>query len=164
MTEANKPEAAEPTWESQAGMVDEPRQGNYLLGIVAALGAGLVGAAVYAVVATLTDREIGYLAILIGAAVALAVAKIGGKLDIVTGLIAAVIAALAFIVAIFATGAGILSSMYEVGLGEAFEVIMEEPVEYVRFYFEEDVMSFLFLALAVVPAFYLASGLKKDAA
>lgn len=136
------------------------RQSNTMLGILAAIGFGLVAAGLYAVVAIVTDREIGYLAVLIGVAVGWGFTVVGKVKNLTVGFVAVVIAALMFVVAIGLAAAGFISSDYGVSLFVGLEEVSRQAVPLLQVYFESDFMSWLFLLLAVAPAFVVASGIR----
>jgi hypothetical protein len=132
---------------------------NVALGIAAGLGLGLLAAGVYAAVATATDREIGYLAVLIGVAVSFGMTRAGKVKNVGLGFVAALIAAVIFVIAVFLTSAGVIAKQFSVGYLDVLREIFIAPSEALKFYFDE-VLSWVFLAFAVVPAFVVVSGLR----
>jgi hypothetical protein len=149
--------SSEPTY-AAPGM--EPIEtSNVPLGIAAGLGLGLAVAGVYAVFATATGREIGYLAVLIGVAVGFGMSRVGKVKNVGLGFVAALIAAVVFVIAVFLTSAGVIAKEFSMGVMEVLSELLNAPVDTLRFYFE-DFMSWVFLAFAVVPAFVMASGLR----
>jgi hypothetical protein len=133
---------------------------NWLAGIFAAIVAGLLGGIPYAAVLAYNDREIGYLAILIGFLVGFAFVKFGKVANVAAGIIAVVIA---LVVWFFSIEVG--TAWYGSTQGFSFfEVLKEElkiPGDLIKAYFEGNAKGYLFAALAAVPAFWLASGLRK---
>lgn len=161
MTDSHASQATEPTIPSASPAVDQVgRQPNLIVGIAAALGLGLVAAGLYALVAALTDTEIGYLALLIGVGVALGFTFFGKVKNLTVGIVAAVIAGVMFIVALFIAGSGFIAREYGVSFFEGLDLLMGDAGGFVSEYFQADVKSYLFLLFAVAPAFVIASGIR----
>ncbi|MBN2176614.1 MAG: hypothetical protein JW722_03045 [Demequinaceae bacterium] len=133
---------------------------NWVVGILAAIGAGLIGGIAYAAVMAYTENEIGYLAIVIGLLVGFALVKFGKVSNIAAGIVAAV---LALVIWFFSIEVG--TAWYAATEGWGFFDFLKEELkntdELIRVYFEEDVKSYLFAALAAVPAFWIAGGLRN---
>lgn len=143
----------------------EAEKANWPLGVVAAIGLALVGAIVYAAVAVYTDNEIGYLALLIGLGAGWGLVKFGKVQNIAAGVIAAVVAFAGLLFALLLAVSWLYANE---GLGNLFSNLGDlfpESFDLFKFWLEEDAIGYLFVGLAVVPAFLLGAGFinKKDA-
>ncbi|MFF4486930.1 hypothetical protein ACFY0F_10610 [Streptomyces sp. NPDC001544] len=135
-----------------------PQKDNVALGLVAALGAALVAAALYGVVIGLTKHEIGWAAVGVGFVIGLAAGKVGGRNP-----------ALAVAGAMLALGAvyiGHLVGEAMIGadsVGVSFSKLIFQHFGLVQDAWKEDAdpLTFLFFGLAAFAAF---SGTKKAAA
>lgn len=152
-------ENAEPTPTS----IDEPStpeqtaQPNLAVGIAAGTGLGVLAALVYAAAAIFADREFLILGVLIGFAIAFGFHKFGRTRGLVPGLIAAVIAVVLYMVAIFVTGAGVVAKIADVSFVEGLRFVTDNAGDFLSDYFS-DPLSYVFLGVAVVMAFYYAFG------
>ncbi|MFG2428739.1 hypothetical protein [Streptomyces sp. NPDC048590] len=128
---------------------------NIGMGLLAALGAAIVAAILYGVLAGAIEREVGYAAIGVGFLIGFAASKVGGPLPAL-GVTAAVLS----LGAVF-LGQLIGASMIAAdGLGVGFsEVFFDHFGDLVTFWKEEfDFMSFVFFVLGPVGAF---AGVRK---
>lgn len=134
---------------------------NVPLGLGLGMVFGLVGAGFYAMVATLSGREFGIFSLLIGYGVGVGIVQFGKRKTVGLGFVAAVISALSFAVAVLMTSGALFAKEFGFPVMETMRMVFEMPIESLRFYFE-DAMSWLFLAFAVVPAFFKASGVREN--
>ncbi|PKQ25583.1 MAG: hypothetical protein CVT64_09180 [Actinobacteria bacterium HGW-Actinobacteria-4] len=161
MTDSHASQSTEPTIPAAAPPVDQVgRQPNTMLGVLAAIGFGLVAAGVYAVVAVITDREIGYLAVLIGVAVGWGFTIVGKVKNLALGFVAAVIAAIMFVVALGFAAAGFISGEPGETFFTGLDFVTREIALLLQIYFDEGFLAYVFLLLAVAPAFVIASGIR----
>ncbi|MEW1633897.1 hypothetical protein AB0469_07475 [Streptomyces sp. NPDC093801] len=126
------------------------RSGNVVLGILAAVVAGLVAAGVYGAIVKATHHEIGYAAVGVGALVGFAAGKAGGRnavLPVVAALVsvAAVLAGQLFGIAL--DGADQLSE-------SVVDVLTNRTSDVVESWKDNlDPLTFLFLAIGGYAAF-----------
>ncbi|MFC9947458.1 hypothetical protein [Streptomyces pratensis] len=120
------------------------------LGVLAALGAAIVAAILYGVLAGSIEREVGYAAIGVGFLVGFAASKVGGANPAVLGsaavfsLIAVFLGQLVGMSMILADGLGVgFSEVFFDHFGDVFDIWKEEA----------DFMTYLFLLLGPVAAF-----------
>ncbi|MFE3514896.1 hypothetical protein [Streptomyces sp. NPDC059166] len=128
---------------------------NIGMGLLAALGAAIVAAILYGVIAGAIEREVGYAAIGVGFLIGFAASKVGGPLPAL-GIAAAVLS----LGAVF-LGQLIGASMIAAdGLGVGFsDVFFDHFGDLVTFWKKEfDFMSFVFFVLGPVGAF---AGVRK---
>lgn len=130
---------------------------NFVVGIAAAVGLGLVAALVYAGVAIFAEREFAMLAVLIGIAVAYGFLRFGRTKGLAAGLVAAVIALVLYFVAIFATTAGLWSKESGEPFLDSLGLMLQNASVVVEVYFE-DPLSYVFIAISVIIAFVYAAG------
>ena len=96
--------------------IEELRMEQKLIpGIVSGLVVGLVGALLWAAISVLTQYQIGYMAIAIGAGVGFAIRKMGKGIDQIFGISGAVISLLSVLFGNFLSIIGLLAD--EIGLG-----------------------------------------------
>lgn len=132
-----------------------PVRNNIGMGLLAALGAAVLAAILYGVLAGAIEREVGYAAIGVGFLIGFAASKVGGPLPAL-GIAAAVLS----LGAVF-LGQLIGASMIAAdGMGVGFsEVFFDHFGDLVTFWKEAfDFMSFVFFVLGPVGAF---AGVKK---
>ncbi|MFB4422485.1 hypothetical protein C5F59_015485 [Streptomyces sp. QL37] len=128
-----------------------PTAGNKVgLGVLAALGAAIVAAVLYGVLAGSIEREIGYAAIGVGFLVGFAASKIGGANPAVLGASAVFSLAAVFLGQLIG-----MSMILADGLGVGFsEVFFDHFSDVLDIWKEEaDFMTYLFLLLGPVAAF-----------
>ncbi|MEU9063261.1 hypothetical protein AB0D13_31455 [Streptomyces sp. NPDC048430] len=128
-----------------------PAPGNKVgLGVLAALGAAIVAAILYGVLAGSIEREVGYAAIGVGFLVGFAASKIGGANPAVLGA-----GAVFSLVAVFLGQLIGMSMILADGLGVGFsEVFFDHFSDVLDIWKEEaDFMTYLFLLLGPVAAF-----------
>ena len=120
------------------------------LGVLAALGAAIVAAILYGVLAGSIEREVGYAAIGVGFLVGFAGSKIGGANPAVLGA-----GAVFSLVAVFLGQLIGMSMILADGLGVGFsEVFFDHFSDVLDIWKEEaDFMTYLFLLLGPVAAF-----------
>ncbi|MET9902470.1 hypothetical protein [Streptomyces sp. NPDC006446] len=127
-----------------------PARDNLVLGLAAALGAGLVSAVLYGLIIGLTKHEIGYAAVGVGFLVGIAAGRAGGRNQILP--IAAVIFSVASVYLGQMVGeAMIIAKQFGVGFSEVFfdhiDVVQEAWKS------EADPLTFVFFAVAAYVAF-----------
>ncbi|MFS0692529.1 hypothetical protein [Streptomyces nitrosporeus] len=127
-----------------------PARNNIGLGVLAALGAAVVAAVLYGVLAGTIEREVGYAAIGVGFLVGFVASKVGGSNPAVLGA-SAVFSLAAVFIGQFIGMSMILSDLLHVGF---FEVFFDHFGDLLDVWKEEaDFMTYLFLILAPVAAF-----------
>jgi hypothetical protein len=131
---------------------------NFMVGLAAAIGLGLVAALLYAGVAILAEREFAILAVLIGIAVAYGFLRFGRTKGVLAGLVAAVIAIALYFVAIFVTTAGLWSKESGESFLDSLSLMLQNTSLVVEVYFE-DPLSYVFIAISAIIAFVYAAGL-----
>ncbi|MER5379787.1 hypothetical protein ABT040_05805 [Streptomyces sp. NPDC002688] len=127
-----------------------PVRNNFALGLVAALGAGVVSAVLYGLVIGLTKHEIGYAAVGVGFLVGIAAGRVGGRSQTLP--VAAVLLSVGAIYLGQLIGeAMIIAKQYGVGFSEVFfdhfDVVQE------AWKAEADPLTFVFFAVAAYVAF-----------
>ena len=130
---------------------------NFMVGLAAAVGLGLLAAIAYAVIAVIADREFAMLAVLIGIAVAFGFKRFGHTTGLVPGLVAAVVALGMFFVAIFLSAAGVYADKYGDGYLDSLRLVLNNTGLIINDYFA-DPLSYAFVGLAAIIAFAYASG------
>lgn len=138
---------------------DAPKA-NWLKGILASIVGALIVGIVYAAIIAFTEHEIGYLALLIGFVAGFALVKFGKVSGVAAGIVAAIIALVVWIFSIELGTAWYLSQQ-GYSFGDTLLEILKHPVDMIKVYFEADVKSYLFAALAAIPAFITGSGLRN---
>ncbi|MFJ9338289.1 hypothetical protein ACIRP0_03220 [Streptomyces sp. NPDC101733] len=130
-----------------------PASGNVAFGVLAAVVAGLVSAAVYGAIVKATEHEIGYAAVGVGALVGFAAGKIGGR--------NAVLPVVAVLVSVAAVLAGQLFGVALSGAEQLSETVVDvltqrtsEVVD--NWQANAGPMTFLFLALGGYAAFQIS--------
>ena len=151
--------APEPPAYPVAFDTEPPKPSNFLVGLAAGVGLGLLAAIAYAVFTVVTEFEIGWLAILIGAAVAFGFTRFGHTKGIAAGLVAALVAFGSFFVAIFVAMAGLNTKEFGDPFITSLSLAIQNAGALVELYFQ-DPKSYLFVALPVIIAFAYASGLR----
>jgi len=136
---------------------------NLAVGITAGFGFGLLAAIVYAGVAIVAEREFLMLGLLIGFAIAFGFHRFGHTRGVVPGLIAAVIALVMYTLAIFIETAGVLTKIYDESFIDALRLTIQYPSDVFATYFS-DALSYVFVVVSVVMAFYYAWGGRQGAA
>jgi hypothetical protein len=139
------------------------RKPNWIVGILAAIVVGLIGAIIYAAVIGLTDEgtEIGYLAILIGFGAGWALSKFGRVSGIGAGIVGAIIGLLCWAFAVLLGLAWFTASM---GYGNIFSNLgdlLPHSWELFQVYFEESAKGYLFAVLAAGSGLLAAVGLNR---
>ncbi|MFF4327028.1 hypothetical protein ACGFY6_08310 [Streptomyces sp. NPDC048387] len=129
------------------------RGGNVILGILAALAAGVAAAAVYGGIVGATEYQISYAALGVGALVGFAAAKVGGR--------NAVLPVVAAVVSVFAVLAGQLFGLALLGADQLSEsvvdVLTNRSTEVVDNWKDNmDPLTLLFLAVGGYVAFQVS--------
>ncbi|MEV0177867.1 hypothetical protein AB0I54_00975 [Streptomyces sp. NPDC050625] len=135
-----------------------PRKDNIALGLVAALGAAVVAAAIYGVVIGLTKHEIGWAAVGVGFVIGVAAGKLGGRnpaLAVVSPILALGSVYIGQLVGEAMIGADAVNRSFSEIFFQHFDVVQE------AWKADADPLTFVFFAIAAWAAF---SGAKKAAA
>ncbi len=91
---------------------------NYPFGLLAALAAGLIGAVLWGVVTVITNYQIGYMAIAIGAGVGYSMRYFGKGIDQVFGITGAALAVISCVIGNFLSIIGFLANQEGLGYFE----------------------------------------------
>jgi len=150
------PEAEPQSWEFES---EEPKPSNFMVGLAAGVGLGLLAAIAYAVITIVSDREFAALAVLLGVAVAFGFTRFGRTQGIVAGIVAAIVALGFFFVAVFVASAGLIAKEYGDPFLDSLSLVIQNADLVVEAYFE-DPLSYVFVGIAALIAFLYASGLR----
>ncbi|MET8857152.1 hypothetical protein [Streptomyces sp. NPDC004579] len=127
-----------------------PARGNFALGLVAAIGAGVVSAILYGLIIGLTKHEIGYAAIGVGFLVGIAAGRVGGRSQTLP-VVSVIVSVAAVYLGQLVGEAMIIAKHYDVGFNEVFfdhfSVVQD------NWKADADPMTFLFFAIAAYVAF-----------
>ncbi|WEO95822.1 hypothetical protein A6P39_018265 [Streptomyces sp. FXJ1.172] len=135
-----------------------PGRNNLALGVVAAVAAAVVAAALYGVVIGATKHEIGYAAVGVGFVIGLAAGKAGGRnavLPVASALLALASVYFGQLVGEAMIGAKALNVGFNEVFFQHFDIVQKAWKQ------DADPLTFLFFAIAAFAAF---SGAKKAAA
>ena len=165
--EPAQPQPAQPTAPQQAAWEPdpnaEPPKPNLAVGLVAGVILGLLAAVLYTVVTVVTEKDYFMLGALMGIAVAFGFYRFGHTKGIVAAIIAAIVAAIVYVVGIFLSTAGLAGKIYDIGFTDALRVLIENPVDTLKLYFEGDALSWVFFGGSVLlSAFYAFRGAKES--
>ncbi|MEU8792014.1 hypothetical protein [Streptomyces sp. NPDC048643] len=127
-----------------------PVRNNLVLGVVAALGAGVISAILYGVIVGATKHEIGYAAVGVGFLVGIATGRLGGRNQ--------TLPVFSVIVSVAAIYLGQLIGEAMIGakqLGVGFNELFFDHIDWVQdaWKSEADPLTFLFFAIAAYVAF-----------
>jgi hypothetical protein len=131
---------------------------NFVVGLAAAVGLGLLAAIVYAAVAIFAEREFAILAVLIGIAVAFGFLRFGRTKGVLAGIVAAIIAIALYFVAIFVTTAGLFAKVQGESFMNSLSLMLQNASLVVQVYFE-DPLGYVFVGISAIIAFVYAAGL-----
>ncbi|MGW0966989.1 hypothetical protein [Streptomyces sp. NPDC002516] len=127
-----------------------PARENFALGLVAAIGAGVVSAILYGLVTGLTKHEIGYAAVGVGFLVGIAAGRVGGRSQTLP--VASVIVSVAGIYLGQLIGeAMIIAKHFDVGFNEVFFSHLDVVQE--NWKGNANPLTFVFFAIAAYVAF-----------
>jgi hypothetical protein len=154
---AGAPYPPQPGAFAPAPVPPAPARDNLVVGLVAALGAAVVAAALYGVVIGATKHEIGYAAVGVGFVIGLAAGKAGGRNPVLP--IAAAVLALASVYFGQLVGEAMIGAK---ATGLSFSQVFFDHFSVVQKAWKEDSdpLTFVFFAIAAFAAF---SGTKKTA-
>ncbi|MFF4244056.1 hypothetical protein ACFYY2_06240 [Streptomyces sp. NPDC001822] len=127
-----------------------PARGNAGLGLLVALGAAVVAAVLYGVIAGSIEREVGYAAVGVGFLIGFAASKVGGPLPVI-GIGAAVVSVGAVLLGQLVGMAVIVADRQGIGFSEVFFDHFGDLFSAWRT--TSDFMTYVFLALGPVGAF-----------
>jgi len=130
---------------------------NLPVGIAFGALFGLIAALVYAGIAIIAEREFLVLGLLIGVAIAFGFHRFGHTRGVVPGAIAAVIALVMYVIAIFVLTAGALAKAFDASFMDSLRMTLDYPGEVFSGYFS-DVLAYVFIIVAVGMAFFYAWG------
>ncbi|HSY60660.1 MAG TPA: hypothetical protein VK796_02240 [Cytophaga sp.] len=120
---------------------------NLIAGLLAGLAAGLIGAVLWGVITVVTEYQIGYMAVAVGAGVGFSIRYFGKGLDQIFGVCGAVIAIVSCALGNYFSLIGFIANMGAIGYIDAFFVFSPEViVEMMKENFNP--MDVLFYALA----------------
>lgn len=132
-----------------AGLRQEQK---YLNGTLAALAVGIIGAILWAVITVITNYQIGYMALAIGAGVGFINKIVGKGVDQKFGITGAAIAVLSCILGNVFAMVALLSKELQIGYAEVVTLI--GPIEMVSALFREfGFIDVLFLGLAAIEGY-----------
>ena len=120
---------------------------NLIAGLAAGLAAGIIGAVLWGVITVVTEYQIGYMAIAVGAGVGFAIRYFGKGLDPIFGICGAVIAILSCLLGNYLSLIGFFANYSNISYLEAFSMLNYDLVVEIM---TEDFnpMDLLFYALA----------------
>ncbi|MFE2535885.1 hypothetical protein [Streptomyces sp. NPDC059371] len=127
-----------------------PAQGNFPLGLVAAIGAGVVSAILYGLIIGLTKHEIGYAAVGVGFLVGIAAGRVGGRsqtLPVVSVIVSVAAIYLGQLIGEAMIGADDTGLSFSTIFFDHFDVVQQ------AWKADADPMTFLFFAIAAYVAF-----------
>ena len=128
---------------------------NFPAGIMAGLLAAVIGAAIWAAISVATERQIGYMAIGMGALVGIAVRKLGKGYDMQFGIAGALLALLGCLIGNYFMACGFIAKELEIGvLGAMGSLNPGGVVDLLRSNF--DGMDVLFLGIAAYTGFRIS--------
>ncbi|MET9408786.1 hypothetical protein ABZX90_23915 [Streptomyces sp. NPDC002935] len=127
-----------------------PSRDNFALGLVAALGAGVVSAVLYGLIIGLTKHEIGYAAVGVGFLVGIAAGRVGGRsqtLPVVSVIVSVASVYLGQLIGEAMIGAKELGVGFSEVFFDHFDVVQE------AWKANADPLTFVFFAIAAYVAF-----------
>ncbi|WP_328449153.1 hypothetical protein OG780_17090 [Streptomyces sp. NBC_00386] len=130
-----------------------PAQGNFALGLVAAIGAGVVSAILYGLIIGLTKHEIGYAAVGVGFLVGIAAGRVGGRnqtLPVVSVIVSVAGIYLGQLIGEAMIGAKQVGLSFSTVFFDHFDVVQQAWKD------EADPLTFVFFAIAAYVAFQSA--------
>ncbi|MEU9141254.1 hypothetical protein AB0D33_35815 [Streptomyces sp. NPDC048404] len=130
-----------------------PAQGNFPLGLVAAIGAGVVSAILYGLIIGLTKHEIGYAAVGVGFLVGIAAGRVGGRnqtLPVVSVIVSVAGIYLGQLIGTAMIGADDTGLSFSTIFFDHFDVVQQAWKD------EADPLTFVFFAIAAYVAFQSA--------
>ncbi|MFJ7964618.1 hypothetical protein [Streptomyces sp. NPDC096324] len=130
-----------------------PARNNFPLGLVAAIGAGVVSAVLYGLVIGLTKHEIGYAAVGVGFLVGIAAGRVGGRNQTLP-VVSVIISVAAVYLGQLIGEAMIIANHFDVGFNEVFFSHLSVVQE--NWKADADPLTFVFFAVAAYVAFQSA--------
>ncbi|MFE9804889.1 hypothetical protein [Streptomyces sp. NPDC005548] len=127
-----------------------PVRNNLVLGVVAALGAGVISAILYGLIIGATKHEIGYAAVGVGFLVGIAAGRLGGRNQTLP-VLSVIVSVAAIYLGQLIGEAMIIAKHYSVGFNEVFFDHLSAVQE--SWKADADPLTFVFFAIAAYVAF-----------
>ena len=128
---------------------------NLLVGTIGALGVGLAGAVLWAVIGISTGYQIGYIAVAIGFGVGFAMRFFGKGLDQVFGIVGAIIAVLSVYLGNIFTLVGFVAEEYQTTVFDVLEAVPFIEMNQLMFV-EFGFIDIVFYAIALIEGYKFA--------
>ncbi|MGW3912674.1 hypothetical protein ACWEBX_14290 [Streptomyces sp. NPDC005070] len=130
-----------------------PARNNFPLGLVAAIGAGVVSAILYGLIIGLTKHEIGYAAVGVGFLVGIAAGRVGGRSQTLP-VVSVIVSVAGIYLGQLIGEAMIIAKHFGVGFNEVFFSHLDVVQE--NWKADADPLTFVFFAIAAYVAFQSA--------
>ncbi|GAA2240237.1 hypothetical protein GCM10010401_11070 [Rarobacter faecitabidus] len=140
----------------------EPAPANLTRGLLTGLGFGVAATILYVVVAVSAEKEYAVLSVLIGLAVGFGFSRFGRTKGAQAGLCAALVTLALFLVAIVLMDAGLNAKYLGTPFLEELRISATFLNAVISLYFS-DLLSYVFVAAAVIVAFFQGAGFNKKA-
>jgi hypothetical protein len=101
---------------------------NLTAGLIAGIIAGIIGALLWCVITVVTEFQIGYMALAVGAGVGFAIRYFGKGIDLVFGIIGAVIAIMSCVLGNYFSVIGFIANMNGVSYFDAVVILKLELI------------------------------------
>jgi hypothetical protein len=135
---------------------------NLIAGLLAGLAAGLIGAVLWGVITVVTEYQIGYMAIAVGAGVGFSIRYFGKGLDQIFGVSGAVIAIVSCLLGNYFSLLGFVANTYNINYLDAFLLFSAtDVVEIMKENFNP--MDILFYALAAYEGYRFSFRVVEEA-
>ena len=136
-----------------AGTDPKPR---WVLGSCAAVALGLVGAGIYAAVDALTGTERGFLSLLIAVGVTAGYVGVGRARSLLAAVVSALLTGVLWVVGLLVGQAWLESKDGLSDFPGALQYWFGHPTQYMSAYFDKGAVSYLFAAVTLGGAFFIA--------
>ncbi|MFI0965291.1 hypothetical protein ACH4S8_28420 [Streptomyces sp. NPDC021080] len=127
-----------------------PARGNFALGVLASVGAGVLSAILYGIVTGLTKHEIGYAAIGVGFLVGIATGRVGGRSQSLP-VVGVIVSVASIYLGQLIGEAMIIAKHFDVAFNEVFFDHLDVVQDLWKS--DADFMTFVFFAIAAYVAF-----------